>query len=225
MSEAFEIKGTSFPMTVLKILEPNLNRLQAQLTIKMARANDFFQDAPIMLDVSALKEDVTLDWQELIQILRRFRLVPAGVQHAHTKLEQSAIDAGLGVIKKSTNTNRDEELNLDIPPEPMMINMQVRGGQKHYAQNRDLVSLVGVNVGGEVLADGNIYIYGALRGRALAGARGNRKSRIFCMALEAELIAIAGIYQVNEYLPDAFLGKPAQIFLEEDRLNIMPLVL
>ena len=100
----------------------------------------------------------------------------------------------------------------------------VRGGQQFYAADTDLVVLAGVNQGAEVLADGHVHVYGPLRGRALAGARGNTDARIFTTCLEAELLSIAGTYRVIENdLPDQLRGKPAQVFLEGDSLRIEPL--
>ena len=100
----------------------------------------------------------------------------------------------------------------------------VRGGQQLYAAGTDLVLTAGVNQGAEVLADGHVHVYGPLRGRALAGARGNRDARIFTTCLEAELLSIAGTYRViDDSLPEGLRGKPAQVYLDGDSLKIEPL--
>jgi len=99
----------------------------------------------------------------------------------------------------------------------------VRSGQQVYAENRDLTVVTAVGAGAEVIADGSIHIYGALRGRALAGAQGNEKARIFCREFHAELVAIAGHYKVLEDLPKDLRGKAVQIWLEKDQLNIAAL--
>ena len=96
----------------------------------------------------------------------------------------------------------------------------VRSGQQLYAENRDLTVLSAVGAGAEVIADGSIHIYGALRGRALAGAQGNVKARIFCRAFHAELVAVAGHYKVLDELPRDLRGKPAQVWLEGDQLRV-----
>jgi septum site-determining protein MinC len=83
--------------------------------------------------------------------------------------------------------------------------------------------LAHVNAGAELIADGNIHVYGALRGRALAGAHGNGEARIFCKSLEAELVAIAGCYLRSDEIPEARRGKPAQIFLDKEQLVIADL--
>lgn len=99
----------------------------------------------------------------------------------------------------------------------------VRSGQQIYAENRDLTVVTAVGAGAEVIADGSIHIYGALRGRALAGAQGNEKARIFCREFHAELVAIAGHYKVLEDIPKDLRGKAVQIWLDKDQLNIAAL--
>jgi len=104
------------------------------------------------------------------------------------------------------------------------VTTPVRGGQQLYAAGTDLVLTAGVNQGAEVLADGHVHVYGPLRGRALAGARGNRDARIFTTCLEAELLSIAGTYRViDDSLPEGLRGKPAQVYLDGDSLKIEPL--
>ncbi len=99
----------------------------------------------------------------------------------------------------------------------------VRSGQQVYADNRDLTVLTTVGAGAEVIADGSIHIYGALRGRALAGAQGNENARIFCREFQAELVAIAGHYKVLEDIPKELRGKPVQIWLDNEQLHIAAL--
>jgi len=104
-----------------------------------------------------------------------------------------------------------------IPEAPLgalVINKPLRSGQQIYARGRDLVVLAMVNVGAEIIADGHIHVYAPLRGKAMAGARGNTEARIFALSLEAELISIAGIYRTSENpLPANIQGKPAQVRL------------
>src|SRR5690606_25484168 len=94
----------------------------------------------------------------------------------------------------------------------------VRSGQQVYADNRDLTVLAAVGAGAEVIADGSIHIYGALRGRALAGAQGNTRARIFCREFHAELVAVAGHYKVLEDIPAELRGKAVQVWLDGDQL-------
>lgn len=106
----------------------------------------------------------------------------------------------------------------------LVLSQPLRSGQIVYAdEGRDAIALAAVNQGAELIADGNIHVYAALRGRALAGARGNDQARIFCQRLEAELISIAGVYVSADELPKDKLGKPAQIFLRDGSLVISDL--
>jgi septum site-determining protein MinC len=100
----------------------------------------------------------------------------------------------------------------------------IRSGQQVYAEHRDLTVLASVGAGAEVIADGSIHIYGALRGRALAGAQGNEKARIFCREFHAELVAVAGHYKVLDEIPKDLHGKAVQVWLDNDgQLNIAAL--
>jgi septum site-determining protein MinC len=102
----------------------------------------------------------------------------------------------------------------------MLVTEPVRSGTQLYARGTDLIVAAAASAGSELVADGNIHVYGALRGRALAGASGDRKARIFCSRLEAELVSIAGHYLVSEQLPADLLGSQVQIALVDDRLTI-----
>ncbi len=102
-------------------------------------------------------------------------------------------------------------------PGTMVVDKPLRSGQKIYARGCDLVVLAMVNQGAEVVADGNIHVYAPLRGKAMAGARGNTQARIFSLCLEPELVSIAGVYRTSEHAlaPDV-QGKAAQVRLSED---------
>jgi septum site-determining protein MinC len=103
---------------------------------------------------------------------------------------------------------------------PVVVSQPVRGGQIVYAQNNDLVVLASVNPGAQVIADGHVHIYAALRGRAVAGAQGLLGARIFCQKLEAELVAISGAYVMADEIPSDRRGKPAVVFLENGECRI-----
>jgi septum site-determining protein MinC len=110
-----------------------------------------------------------------------------------------------------------------VPREAMTLVAPVRGGQVIYAKGTDLVVCASVNPGAQVIADGSIHVWGRLRGRALAGAQGKAEARIFCLALEAELVSVNGEYRMAEEIPDALRGRPAQIYLEGPQVKIAPL--
>ena len=123
----------------------------------------------------------------------------------------------------SAATSGAEPVKLATSSQTTVVDKPLRSGQRIYAKG-DLVVLGLVSYGAEVIAEGNIHIYAPLRGRALAGVHGNHDARIFCTCLEPELISIAGIYRTTENpLPADVLGKPVQIWLDEERLMIEPL--
>lgn len=108
------------------------------------------------------------------------------------------------------------------PVRSRMVSRPVRSGQRVFSPNGDLVVLASVGSGAEVLAEGNIHVYGPLRGRALAGINGDEDARIFCRGLEAELVSIAGHYRVSEDLDPSFRSKAVQIYLDGGRLRVEP---
>ena len=119
-----------------------------------------------------------------------------------------------------------------VPPSPtftstrrpaMVIDKPVRTGQRIHADGTDLIVLAVVSAGAELIADGDIHVYAPLRGRALAGARGNVNARIFTQSMEAELVSVAGNFKVLEDVPAALKGKPAQVFLDQDKVVMQPL--
>ena len=99
----------------------------------------------------------------------------------------------------------------------------VRSGQQIYARDADLIITSSVSAGAELVADGNIHIYGMMRGRALAGAGGDRDCQIFCTNLAAELVSIAGEYWIMDQIPEAFFGKAARLCLQDGALTIQTL--
>jgi septum site-determining protein MinC len=109
-----------------------------------------------------------------------------------------------------------------LPPEagPSLLHVQtVRSGQRVYARNRDLVVTATVGAGAEVMADGCVHVYGSLRGRAMAGTRGDTAARVFCQEFHAELVSIAGVFRVFETIPPELDGQPVQAWLDGDDLR------
>lgn len=101
----------------------------------------------------------------------------------------------------------------------LMHHRPVRSGQRIYARHRDLVVTSAVGAGAEVMADGCVHIYGSLRGRAMAGVRGEVSARVFCHEFNAELVSIAGVFRVFETIPPDLAGKPVQAWLDGDDLH------
>jgi septum site-determining protein MinC len=104
-----------------------------------------------------------------------------------------------------------------------IIDQPVRSGQRIYAPGGDLIVIAQVSPGAEIMADGNIHVYGALKGRALAGVQGNLDARIYCTDLQAQLIAIGGHYRTSEDEDVALQGRLVQVYLKDDSLTVDPL--
>lgn len=221
----FELKGSLFTLTVLQLWQSDPASIERHLRSKVEQAPGFFQHVPVIIDLAELNGDV--DFIELAALLRRYQLIPVGVRHASVDQQAACLQAGLPVLpeQRSTGRNSVEPEPETPPPTRNRLHQQpVRSGQQIYAPDGDLIIIGTVSVGAEVLADGNIHIYGPLRGRALAGVRGDTRARIFCASLEAQLVSIAGNYRILEK-PDEVAGmhQAVQIHLDDDRLIIEPL--
>jgi septum site-determining protein MinC len=124
--------------------------------------------------------------------------------------------------KSATNATTNTDTPAAAPT--MVVRGPLRSGQRVYARHSDLIVMGVVSRGAEVIADGNIHVYGPLRGKAMAGARGDTAARIFTTALDAELVAVAGIYRViDAKLPAELHQRPAVIQLQKDALHLTPL--
>jgi len=160
---------------------------------------------------------------------RLLRVDPSAASAARWAERLAALKANGLALVSPARTRAQPTPDVIISPEPsvrrmpLVVQQTVRSGQIVYAQGTDLIVLASVNPGAQLLADGNIHVYAALRGRAVAGARGEKSARIFCQHLEAELVGIDTAYLTADDLPRAHLRKSAQVSLEGDRCAVMPL--
>ena len=145
---------------------------------------------------------------------------PAKATPGETIADNEAAPAAVATSSSpATPSSPATKTPATTPPAPgqlsaLIIDKPLRSGQQVYARGRDLVVLAMVNAGAEVIADGHIHVYAPLRGKAIAGARGNTDARIFALAMEAELLSIAGVYRTSENpLPASVQGKAAQVRL------------
>ncbi|MDP3560416.1 MAG: septum site-determining protein MinC [Legionellaceae bacterium] len=224
-SQAFKLKGRLYPLTVVQLLSSNLDALYAEIQETVKKLPKWFDNTPVVLDCTALTDD-TLDLQVLCGYLREHHMVPVAIQGGTSFLNTMAQCLSLGTLNGSTDQDKPyaepvvtHEI-ITVNAKTKMQTQQVRSGQKIVNSNGDLLVVSSVGQGAEVLAEGNIYIYGALRGRALAGMSGDRTARIFCQSFSPELVSIAGVYRLNEGI-ESFTGA-CQVYLDEDRLCIEP---
>lgn len=219
-------------MLMLKVLDPAADHFFPQLTAKLRQAPGLFRGAPVVLDLSETANLDSLDLPQFLEELRKQNLSPVGVQGGSALVQEAAQRIGLSVISGGRATRLEEPAPapvavLPAPPPPppapvratMTVTDPVRSGRRIYSRG-DLVVLAPVSQGAELLADGHIHIYGALRGRALAGLNGDTSARIFCQSLQAELVSIAGLYKVMDDIDRTLMKKSVHIHLEADRLRI-----
>ena len=230
----FEIKSANLPLVALLLKSTDLAALQRELALRFGDIPDFFDQDALLIDLSPLQVDsgshADIDFPALIALLRHHRLLPMAVKGGSSAQQAAALAAGLAAVPDAqllgnkANPAIEASAPIELPAasapalngqlSALIIDKPLRSGQQVYARGRDLVVLAMVNAGAEVIADGHIHVYAPLRGKAMAGARGNTDARIFALALEAELLSIAGIYRTSENpLPSDVQGKPTQVRL------------
>lgn len=222
----FQLKADLIPITVIKLTQADTESMQQQLAATIKKAPNYFSNAPIVIDCSALTQQNTLNIEKIIATLKTEKLIPVAIRGLNNKeLEMTATALGLAVLKaspdkeaKSDTEETKKPVNNKSPSK--IITSPVRAGSQVYAKGGDLIILSAVNPGAECFADGSIHIYGPLRGRALAGINGDTQAKIFCRTLDAELIAIAGHYQVSEeFCKSDYNQGMIQISLEQNKLQ------
>lgn len=250
----FEIKSANLPLVALLLKSADLARLSEELAQRFGDMPDFFDQDPLVIDLSPLQGaeaaglESESDFAALADLLRQYRLQPIAVRGGSDAQTAAALAVGLisapdALVQRSpapqpapsrAPARVEAPASVAAVPPPvapgaMVIDKPLRSGQQVYARGRDLVVMAMVNPGAEVIADGHIHVYAPLRGRAIAGARGNADARIFALVMDPELISIAGIYRTSESdLPPEVRGKVAQVRLMpgpdgEDKLVIDPL--
>lgn len=221
------LKAAQFMVPTLVIRRSDVEDLDGFLADQVARMPAFFSQAPVAIDLSALDDDDPFDaFAVVVGMLRGHGMIPVGVrgaspgQREHAQaLELAILSNGRGVRERPAAP----AAGAATPHRSLVVDKPVRSGQRVYARHADLVLLDAVGFGAEVMADGHIHAYGALRGRALAGVTGDEQARIFCRELRAELVSIAGRYRISENLDECHIGQPVRIGLAGDRLEFEPL--
>lgn len=222
---AFKLKGRLYTLTVLQLLSTDLALIEQHIVDIIAQAPRLLDKMPIVIDCSVVS-GLDLDLQTLCQCMHRYGLMPVALQGADARLETFAQCQNLALLHASAAHDRAFEMDSTASVASAesscakLVNTPVRSGQQIVSKGGDLIVTAAVSHGAELLADGHIHVYGALRGRALAGIAGDHHARIFCQSLDAELVAIAGYYRLR----DAFepMDTPCQIYLQDERIVIEP---
>ena len=230
------VQGAVFTVMVVRAEMLRDPAFDPELAQQVQRSPRFFLNAPVVLDLRGAAEFThEAEFVEARDILRRHTLTLIGIQNAQPTQVDAAAAAGLASFAPNASQPsraRPVEHAPNAAPAPprlaatataksRLVTQPVRSGTQIYARGADLVVTAPVSPGAEIMADGNIHVYGVLRGRALAGASGDAEARIFCSRLEAELISIAGHYLVSDQLPPEQRGSAVQIALVDGRLTIV----
>jgi len=223
---ALDIRASMHSLLYLCIYRLDFADIAAILQTKIQQSADLFNNAPMVLDLTAVSVADSSEIEALIKQVEAHGMRVIGIASADQTVQAHAKHLKLSIFKARLQENKLERPNQPKPSQPLsktqLITQPVRSGQQLYAKQCDMIVMTAVSHGAEVIADGHIHIYGSLRGKAAAGVNGNKEARIFCQVFEAELVSIAGQYLISEQL-DAYHGKTAvQIYLEGDKLTIAP---
>lgn len=216
---ALELKGRLLSTTRLRVLKADLAAIETQLTELARQMPQAVKGMPVVIE-----SEEPLDLEALLASLRRHGIQPLGVSDG--PLNSAALALGLPVLPRDSRGARAEPAPAAASPaaavkrSTRIVTEPVRSGQQIYAEDSDLIVLAAVSPGAEVIADGCVHVYGPLRGRAIAGARGDQSARVFARRFEAELVAVAGIYTVAEQIQGSPRGEAAQALLRDGKLSI-----
>jgi septum site-determining protein MinC len=226
---AIDIRFGQVGLIQVRIRVTDPGAILDELTGRVASAPLFFQRTGVCLDLTVLGRDPELpEMRAVMDAVRRAGMLPVGLIGGSAAVQALSAALALPVLAPF-------KPQVQPPPvvpaaeraEPfaaaLMQHQPVRSGQRVYARSRDLVVTATVGAGAEAIADGCVHVYGSLRGRAVAGARGETGARVFCQDFHAELVSVAGVFRVFETLPAELAGKPVQAWLEGEDLRFAPL--
>jgi septum site-determining protein MinC len=221
---AIEIRFGQVGLAQVRIRTTDPGAILDELTGRVATAPNFFERTAVCLDLGALEKEPELaELRAVVDAVRRAGMLAVGLAHGTAGVDALARALDMPVLTYFRPQNKPPVLQPAEPAEfavpALMQNQPVRSGQRVYARHRDLVVTAPVGAGAEVIADGCVHVYGALRGRAVAGARGEASARVFCQEFNAELVSIAGVFRVFETIPAELAGKPVQAWLAGDDLH------
>jgi septum site-determining protein MinC len=242
---ALDIRYGQVGLLQLKLRSTDPGAILDELTGKVATVPQFFRQTAICLDLAELAgEPGVPEMRGVIEAIRRCGMLVVGFaegpasaelakamslpvisgfrpQNAAPRAVAAAVPTLAPAAVPAVESAPAPEPEPAPPPLPALIHTQpVRSGQRLYARDRDLIITASVGAAAEVMADGCVHIYGALRGRAMAGVRGDASARVFAREFHAELVGVAGVFKVFEQLPPELAGQPVQALLAGEELRI-----
>jgi septum site-determining protein MinC len=223
-----ELKAGAFNLLKLSMPVLDPDAIDGLLCERVSKAPEFFRNTPVVIDLTDSRDEVISgDLAVAVGAIRGYGLVPVGVRGGSKAFREQARLLELAVfpeLRRSAGTASPKRATTPAPvtaPEVLsakVIDAPVRSGQRIYAKDCDLVLLAPVSSGAEVVSDGHVHAYAPIRGRVLAGVKGDESACIFCKDLRAELISIAGRYKVSEDLEPRFMGRLVSVSLKGDAL-------
>lgn len=223
------LRGRSFMALVLAPETPLPDWLRA-LDAQIERSPSFFNNRPVVLDLAMLPADLP-DVEGLLRQLEQRGIRIIGTEGAHPSW--NGIEAWGRPLPSGGRSTRDvavpDETQARPAPEhaadagSLLVDQPVRSGQSVVFERGDVTVLGSVASGAEVIAGGSVHVYGTLRGRAIAGFSGNPRARIFCRRLDAELVAIDGVYQTADDMDQTLRGRAVQAWLDGDVMRMTAL--
>jgi len=233
MSKTIDLKGSILSLTVLKLHTSDIEITKQAIDKKISQAPDFFAGIPVVLEPEVETLEPTY-LALLLEFLNQKQMIPIGIRTSNEAMKEQASYAGLAVFSEESNLKKRTKTKTEKPAETesteeaglktaMVINHAVRSGQQIYAKDRDLIVMGSVNAGAEVIADGSVHIYGAVRGKVFAGSQGETKARIFAQKMDPELLCIAGLYQLSEDIAEEHKQGFTEVSLLNDQLSFKAL--
>jgi len=223
-----EIRFGQVGLAQIRIRTKEPRTILDYLSGRVAAAPRFFERAAVCLDLSCLHEALDVaEVRAVLEMVRRAGMLTMGLIRGGEAVETAARELDLPLLAPFQTRSRPVPVVQPVqsaqqprPVQPsLMHHHTVRSGQRIYARDRDLVVTATVGAGAEVIADGCVHVYWPLRGRAMAGVRGNINARVFCQSFHAEIVSIAGVFRVFEIIPEELAGKPVQAWLDGEDLH------
>lgn len=226
------LKSSNFTLLVVNLESESLAILAEELHNKRIMAPDFFKNAPIVVNIEGVS--LNIDFAQMKQIINEQGFILVGISGELSSEQKELISAqNIAILRRSIRQSQEaasetsaEVKSVEIPAvsyphtevKTKIHTGRVRSGQQIYAKETDLVIHGDVGAGAEVIADGNIHIYGTLSGKALAGAMGDKNACIFCQSLKPELLSIAGVYKLSDDLPGDYIAKSCIVSLQNEQI-------
>ena len=238
-TSCLDLKSAALTLMALVLKTTDLAQLAEELSHRASAMPGLFDDEPVVVDLTFVRDaEEAIDFDVLVVLLMQHGMRPVAVRGGTVEQMAAALASGLLEAPEGARPALREVpipdvverivekiVEVQLPPlpalAPLVIYKPLRSGQQVYAQGRDLIVLALVSYGAEVIADGDIHIYAPLRGRAHAGKSGNTEARIYCHCMEAQVLAIAGVFRTTDVpLPDGVVGHAAMVRLDGEQLAV-----